>query len=286
MLLPLALDLYITQLQADGRSRHTIRQCQRHIRLLGRWLADTGLSLDVSALDPATVARFLASDTARLRPDGAPKKPGAMNCLRSSVRSFFRYATASGWITQDPARLVGLARCSGAPPRALTESELRLLRQALASETDRRAVRDSLLVELLLATGLRVSSALGLRIEDLDLENRVAWVRVSKGSQESRVHLTPAVATALHAWIGSRTTGPLFDMSVRSAQRRFRQWVEHAGLRPGLSLHSLRHTFATTLYRRTGDLLIVQQALHHRAIASTLVYARCDDDRVRRAVGA
>lgn len=286
MQLSSALDRFLVQLQADGRSPHTIRQYRRHIRRLGQWLADLDLGLDLSTLDPDVIARFLASDTARLRPDGDPKKPGAMNCLRSSIRSFFKYLSAAGTIESDPSRLVGMARCSGAPPRALTDSELRLLRHALASSAGYAARRDSLLVELLLATGLRISSALALRVDDIDLENRVAWIRVSKGSQESRVHLSPSIANALRDWLRHHPNGPLFDMSVRSAQRRFRQWVERAGLRPGLSLHSLRHTFATSLYKRTGDLLIVQQALHHRAIASTLVYARCDDERVRRAVGA
>ncbi len=281
-----ALARFVVQLRADGRSTHTVRQYQRHVGLLARWMAEVGHCGDVTDLDPDTVARFLSSDTARLRADGGEKKPSAMNCLRSSIRSFSRYLLNSGSTFQDPARLVRLALCSPGPPRAMTDVELRRLREALELATGAARDRDRVLIELLLATGLRISSALGLRVEDLDFDDGVAWVSESKGGDALKVHLTRAIAELLRTWLNRRPNGPLFGVSARHAQRRFAGWVEVAGLRPGLTLHSLRHTFASGLYHATGDVLLVQQALHHRAIASTLVYARCDEGRVRSAMGA
>ena len=74
-------------------------------------------------------------------------------------------------------------------------------------------------------------------------------------------------------------------MSVRHAQRRFRGWLRRAGVQRPASPHSLRHRFAMDLYRRTGDVLLVKEALRHRSIASTMVYARADRARLRAALG-
>jgi site-specific recombinase XerC len=73
---------------------------------------------------------------------------------------------------------------------------------------------------------------------------------------------------------------------MRQVQRRLSQWLTKAGVQGRFSPHSLRHTFATELYRRTRDVALVQAALGHASIASTMVYARCDQQSVREAIGA
>ena len=87
--------------------------------------------------------------------------------------------------------------------------------------------------------------------------------------------------------MGDRQEGPLFTtssgrrVSIRQAQRRFRQWRDQAGISSTAKPHALRHTFAQRLYRATSDLFLVQAALHHRSVTSTTVYARADDSRLR-----
>jgi site-specific recombinase XerC len=87
--------------------------------------------------------------------------------------------------------------------------------------------------------------------------------------------------------VGKRRDGPLFRgahgraMSARHVQRRLALWCSRAGVERHVKPHDLRHSFAITLYRRTRDLLLVQEALRHRSIASTTVYAKCDDGRLR-----
>ncbi len=85
----------------------------------------------------------------------------------------------------------------------------------------------------------------------------------------------------------SRTPGPLTRQRVsrRQAQRRFAHWIEKAAITRAASPHSLRHRFAMAMYARTQDVLLVKEALHHRSITSTLVYARADETRLRRALG-
>jgi len=104
------------------------------------------------------------------------------------------------------------------------------------------------------------------------------------------VYLRLELAKRLATWVGKRHRGPVFvgrdgeTLTPRHAQRRFEDWLAKAGIRGRYSPHSLRHTFALGLYERTGDVFVVQAALGHRAIASTLVYARASAERVRAAV--
>ena len=146
-----------------------------------------------------------------------------------------------------------------------------------------------MLFSLMLTTGIRIGSAIGLDIEDVDLDDGVLWLRTTKGDRPERVLLTETIRDQLDAFVRGRT-GPLFvgargnRLSARHVQRRFSEWCGRTGIRRGATPHSLRHTFATRLYRKTGDLPLVQQALRHRSIASTLVYARCDEARVQAAL--
>jgi site-specific recombinase XerD len=287
-----ALDLFITQLSADGRSAHTIGQYRRHLRLLARWIAAQKASADLRDVDHETIALFLASPEARLRPDGKPKQATAANALRTSLRCFFAYAQGAGYATTNAARLVRRARCGTPPPRALSENEQERLMEALVVAQGRIARRDHLLFHLLLATGVRIGSALALTSDDVDLDQGVVHLRHSKNDRREVVYLGRAIRDHLVGFLAARPTGPLFAgpngcaLTQRHVQRRLAYWLGRAGIERHASPHALRHSFAMGLYAKTRDLLLVQSALHHRSIASTLVYARGDEGRLRRALDA
>jgi site-specific recombinase XerC len=285
-----ALSGFLTQLEADGRSPHTIGQYRRHIATLAHWMAQDGpRSPDLERLDHQAIARFLSSLLARTRPDGAAKKVTALNCLRSSVRTFFAYCHQAGYLPVNPGRLVRRANCSGGPPKAFSADEEERFLSTLAGGAGVGAERDHCLFHLMLASGIRLSAALGLDLEDLDLEAGEVTIR-TKGNRAERVFLGKAIRDHLRRYVGARTAGPLFTsrdgrrVTGRHIQRRFREWLDRAGIRRALSPHSCRHRFALDLYRRTGDLLLVKAALHHRSIASTMVYAQADGERLRRAM--
>ncbi|MFG0318969.1 MAG: tyrosine-type recombinase/integrase [Planctomycetota bacterium JB042] len=286
-----ALDRYVTQLRADGRSDHTIRQVERHVRALARWLEEEGREPEVGAIDHEILALFLVSDAARLRPDGRPKRATATNALRSSVRTFFGYVHSAGHVPANPARLVRRARCGTPPPRAFTDDERERLVAALDRAETWEDRRDRALFLTMLGTGIRLGSALGLDVADVDLDAGELAVRRTKGDRPGRAFLPAGTAEVLRGWIGRRPDGPVFPgrgggrLSARHVQRRFAGWLARAGIRRPASPHSLRHDFATRLYRRTGDLPLVKEALGHRSIASTIVYARAGAERVRAAVG-
>ncbi len=281
---------FLTQLRADGRSPHTIRQYARHLSLLGRWWGREHPGDDIAAIGHQGLASFLASDDALLRADGEPKKAASMNALRTSLRGFFDYLHRSGALVSNPARVVRMARTSSSAPQPLKPAENERLRAALATATTKAERRDQALFTFLLTTGARLSSALALQVGDLDLNAHEARLRELKGGGALTVYLDMAVVWMLKHELGSRRDGHVFGSSTgsrltaRHAQRRFELWRDRAGLPKRYSPHSLRHTFATLLYERTGDILVVKEALGHRAITSTMVYAKAGPARVRAAV--
>lgn len=285
-----ALDHFLVQLQADGRSAHTLAQYRRHLGLLARWLRQEGRSGAVERIRHEDLARFLVAPEARQRPDGRAKKATSANVLRSSLHAFFRYLHEAGYVRQDPSRLIRRARCGAQPPRGLNEAERRQLLQALDQANSDAGVRDRALFGLLLGAGLRIGSALALEVQDVDLAAGELWIRQAKGDQPERVFLSPTVCGHLATYIGARKDGPLFPaqhgghLGARGVRIRFSAWCRRAGIQRLVSPHGLRHAFATALYERTGDLLLVKEALRHRSIGSTVVYAQCGPGRLREAL--
>jgi len=285
-----ALERFLVQLEADGRSPHTIGQYRRHIKLLDRWLESERLSRDVRRINHETIARFLCSPLARHRPDGKGKKPTSTNALRTSLRCFFSYLHRAGTIRIDPARLVRRAICSPPPPRALSEDEQTRLLRVLAEAEGEKARRDHAMFHLMLATGVRVGSAVALDVEDVDLDAGEMWLRSTKGNRPDRILLGRKIRQHLRRWIHDRPSGPLFPgacdrrLSTRHVARRLDVWLKQAGIERPATPHSLRHSFASSLYHRSGDIVLVKTALLHKSIQSTLIYTELCSPQIRRAL--
>jgi site-specific recombinase XerC len=291
MQIHVALDQFLVQLQADGRSAHTAGQYRRHLALLTRWCAQEGLSGNVEDLDHQALARFLGSSLARMRPDGQPKAATSMNALRSSVRAFFAYSHQAGLISANPARLVRRALCSEGPPRALSQAQEEGLVAVLDAGEGWEARRDRLAFLLMLRCGLRLGSVIALDAADCDLDQGVLAVWL-KNARRERVDLPPDVRDELAAFLAGRGGGAVFTnqagrrLSARHLQRRFQGVAKAAGLPAGTSCHGLRHSFATALLRRTGNVELVRRALNHRSASSTAIYLRVEDGELRAALGA
>jgi integrase/recombinase XerC len=277
---------YTLQLEADGRSIHTLVQARRHGALVAEFFAAT----PVAEISHQEIARFLTSAMAMRTPDGRVKKPTSMNTLRSSVRTLFGFAHAAGYTLANPARLVRRARCAPPPPRALSEDDrtklLRLLDQA-HTVAERR---DHALVHLLLEAGLRIGSALALDVGDVDLDAGEVRLRTMKNSDQDTAVLPRGTVAILRQHLAGRAAGPVFvgvhgrRLGARQAHRRLAVLATRAGLTRAVSPHCLRHTFGLALYRRTGDLLVTARAMCHRSIISTAVYARADHAQVRAVI--
>ena len=189
----------------------------------------------------------------------------------------------------DPGRLIRRALTSPPPPKGLSPDEERRLLATLAAATGPEAERDHAMFALMLASGIRLGSAVALLVEDVDLARGELAIH-GKGDRRDRVLLGRKIQDHLRRFMGKRTSGPLFAgrggqaLTPRHVARRLRQWLKAAGVTRRASPHTLRHTFGLNAYRRTGDLLVVKELLCHRSVASTIIYVRADEGRLRRAL--
>jgi len=210
-----------------------------------------------------------------------------MNVLRSSLRAFFGYLHAAGRTPRNAAALVRRAKCGPRPPRTLPPADCQRLLAWLATRKDPRGRRDHALFSLLLGAGLRIGAAVALRVEDLDLDQGIAHLRKDKGDRPAQVLLSPRVVRMLRAYLGERSEGVAFEsapgraIDVRQARRRLAQALKAAGIARPCTPHTLRYGFGAAIYKRTGDLMITQQALGHRSIASTAMYVRAETEALR-----
>jgi integrase/recombinase XerC len=283
-----ALDAFVLQLRADGRSPHTIANYQRHVAALDQWLAAHGRSADLDAITPALLAEYLADDDVRRNVHGGVRSTSTVNAVRTSLRVVFGWLHDAGHTRANPARLIRRAICSPPPPRALSDAQVDALLGALDSARGETARRDGVLIRMLLATGIRLGSALALDVEDLDFATGAVTLRRVKRDRVERIFLGREIRERLEAFV-TRRRGPLFRgpqgerLVDRHARRRICDWLDRIGAHDA-TVHSLRHTFATRLLRATGDLFLVKRALLHRSIASTVVYVSVSDERLRAAM--
>ena len=311
-----ALGRFNRQLAANGRSVHTQAAYHRDLEALARWLqvpsSGKGGSPNLGKITPDWLARFLTSDIVLLTPlgdpaeAGKPRSPMTVNRTKSALRSFFAFCVESGWIRENPARLIRSSPATPKEPTTLTEGEIGRLRAVLGQETGLVADRDRLAFEVLLGTGIRLGSLVSLNVGDIDLKLGTLHIK-AKGGRQERVFLNPLLARMLGRFLRkvapSAAAGnggpdvPLIRsihgrrLGARQVQLRFAKWCREAGISPTsdgqtrpVSVHSLRHTFATRLYNKTGDLHLVQRGLGHRQITTTEIYARVSQDALRSAL--
>jgi integrase len=181
--------------------------------------------------------------------------------------------------------------CAPPPPRAFTDEERDRLLTTLRRASGFEAERDYALVDLLLSTGIRLGSCVALDVEDVDLGARELRLRSTKGDRPERVFLAKGIAHHLRRWLGGRRSGALFTdrrrrrLSPRHVHRRFKAWLREAQITRPASPHSCRHSFACRILESSGgNLVVVQAALRHRSITSTMVYAKINEARVRAAL--
>lgn len=201
-----------------------------------------------------------------------------------AVRGLHRFLALEGELTTDPSAAVAPPRPPGRLPKAITIDEVERLLEACSVGDTPAALRDRALLELLYGTGARISEAVGLDVDDLDLDEGVVRLR-GKGGKERIVPLGSYAAQALTAYLVrarpplSRTGGPALFLNHRggrlsrqSAWAILRAAAERAGLTGHVSPHTLRHSFATHLLEGGADVRVVQELLGHASVTTTQVY--------------
>jgi len=283
MRLSTAIRRFETQLQADGKSEHTRNAYLRDLQRFRTWLRK---DFGVATISPNTLARFCASEAF------GDRRTISTNHTKTALRVFFRFVTDAGYIDTDPARLLKNGRCEQKIPEHFTSQETRKLLAVIPTTDGPVAWRDRVMFALLLQTGIRLGSLVGLKVLDVELRSGTMAIQ-AKGNAEQTIYLNSGLRRVLRSYIkaaGLASADPLFPsrsgdhLSHRQVQLRFKHWLDRTGITRHLTVHSLRHTFAMNLYRKTGDLRLVQTALGHRHVSTTEIYARVEDKALRRAL--
>lgn len=213
--------------------------------------------------------------------------------LISSLKSFYKFLVLDGMIKKNPAVNLSSPKTWFSLPKFLTMSEVDLLLNQ-PDEKDIRGIRDKAMLELLYATGLRVSELVTLKIKDLNLEDGFLLC-MGKGGKERIVPIGDSATRAIRRYLDEarplllkHPNNLLFLTRRGSAFTRqgfwklLKSYVKKAGLDVKISPHVLRHTFATHLLERGADLRSVQLMLGHSQITTTQVYTHVSRQQLRR----
>ena len=290
-----AVAAFARRFAAEGRSPNTISAYLRDLRQLTAVLSDRHPGLTPGRVTSAMLDEALTAPAIVNSAAGSTRSPASLHRFKAAVRSFFAWAEETGQVAENPARSVTLRRLPRTTPSFLTEAEKRRLFKELRGRTSELAVRDRLIVELFLGTGIRLRELVDLDIDDVDLDAKHLRIR-AKGDVPQVKFLKSTLRSLLRAYLKERRRRGHADcqalflsnrdtrLSERQVARRLDHWLRAARIDKKLSPHALRHTFATHLYSRTGDILVVQRALGHRDLSTTQVYTHLVDDALEDAI--
>jgi integrase/recombinase XerC len=270
-----------------GLSEHTVRAYAGDVTSL----LDHASRMSCSSVSDLTIA-VLRSWLARLHAQGASRATLARRA--SSARIFTAWAARDGLLEIDPGVLLASPKAHRSLPEVLRIDEAAAVMDQAAVDTSSLGLRNAAIVELLYATGARVSELCGLDVDDLDASRRTVRL-LGKGAKERTVPLGDPAATAVTAWLtrgrprhATVDSGPALLLGARGSRldpRTARQVVhERLAAVPGvadLAPHGLRHTAATHLLEGGADLRSVQELLGHATLATTQIYTHVSIERLR-----
>ena len=284
---------YLDHLTVErGLSEHTIAAYRRDLARYTRFLASRDV-VDPAKVDEALVRSFLASLSASTHGDERPYRATSVARALSSVRSFHRFLVREGVTNRDPAVGVAQPKLPRSLPHPLTVDEVDRLLAAPDPSTP-AGRRDRAILELLYGSGLRISELTGLDVDDVDLQEGSVRV-LGKGGKErdvpvgryGRDAVQAYLTTARPAFVSGRARGALFlnqrggRLSRQSCDRMVRAAARAAGIDRHVSLHTLRHSFATHLLEGGADVRVVQELLGHASVATTQIYTLVTREHLR-----
>jgi integrase/recombinase XerD len=288
------IEAYLDHLTVErGSSANTLLSYRRDLRRYLDYLAELGVgSLD--QVQSAQVSAFLAA----LR-EGDDRHPplSAASSARAlvAVRGLHKFAYSDGQAPTDVAREIKPPTPPRRLPKAISVEDVERLLDAADFDQTPLSVRDRALLEVLYGTGARISEAVGLDVDDLDLAERTVLLR-GKGGKQRLVPLGTFAAKALTAYLvrvrpelaaRGRGTPKVFlnarggPLSRQSAWTVLRSCSDKAGLAADVSPHTLRHSFATHLMEGGADVRVVQELLGHASVTTTQIYTLVTVDQLR-----
>lgn len=268
-----------------GLSRNTLAAYQSDLRHTAGWLATQGVGL--MQAERADLLAYLAHLVAcEVKARSSARK-------LSALRQFYRLAVREAWLKHDPTALIEAPKLGRPLPKALSEADV----EALLDAPDlavAEGVRDRCMLELLYATGLRVSELVGLQVDQIALSQGVVRV-TGKGGKERLVPLGEQaldwvvrfVRAERQDLLAGKVCDALFPtrrgagMTRQAFWYRIKKHAQSAGISKALSPHTLRHAFATHLLNHGADLRVVQLLLGHSSVSTTQIYTHVARERLK-----
>ena len=259
-------------------SANTVASYMRDIRQFSDWLSLTE-QLDVAEAQQVHIRAYLD----HLQEDG--RSGATLSRNLASLKNFYAYLVSFGFVDQTPVVQIQIERGEKKMPQILTSREIELL-LAQPVTTDSKGLRDKAMLEVMYATGVRVSELLDLEVEDVNLE--IGSIKCS-GSRRSRsIPLYPAALRALRVYLQEIRGGMVSDPSeralfvnvsgVRMSRQGFWKILKHyqdtAHIDKEITPHTLRHSFAVHLLENGADLDSLQELMGHSDISSTQMYTQ------------
>jgi integrase/recombinase XerD len=280
------LDAYLDHLRVERRlAAHTLESYGRDLTALGAYAAGAGRV--VKALDRPALEQFVRQQMTR------GLSPRSVARTVAAVRGFYRFLVLDQQLDSSPADDLHPPRAWPALPTFLSIEQVdTLIAQPDVSEP--RGLRDRAMIELLYATGLRVTELVGVRLADLHLEEHYVTC-IGKGSKERLVPIGEQASEWVRKYeaggrrqLLKRRASPQLFLNARGGPlsrvgfwKILKQYGRRAGLPPSLSPHVLRHSFATHLLERGADLRAIQLMLGHADLSTTQIYTHVLEARLR-----
>ena len=268
-----------------GLSDHTLAAYRADLKGLALYLRSRA-----GTLMTAQRADLLGYLTQRVQSGARPRTTAR---LLSSLRRFYQYLVREGCLKVDPSAQIDAPKLGRPLPKSLTEDEVEALLQA-PDVCQFLGVRDRAMLELLYASGLRVSELIDLPVSQLNLRQGVLRV-VGKGDKERLVPLGEEAVEWLDSYLEQarpallqgRMSDALFVTQRGAAMTRqafwylIKRYARQAGIKAGLSPHGLRHSFATHLLNHGADLRVLQMLLGHSNLSTTQIYTHVARERLK-----
>jgi integrase/recombinase XerD len=286
---------YETWLRVErGLAPNSLAAYRRDLRRYTAYLRRRGVTGDVAHVDESVVAGYVDELQQARTDDGLRRyKESSIARALAAVRSFHRFCVEEGLLRSDPSEEVGAPRVPQGIPKALTETEVEALLDAVPGDGPRPR-RDRAILELLYAGGLRISELVGLDLGDVDLYDGLVRV-LGKGNKERVAPLGRTAREAVGDYLttgrpqlAGRTSTPALFLNARGGRlTRQGAWLivraagDRAGLQGRLFPHVLRHSCATHMLDRGADIRVVQELLGHASLSTTQVYTKVSPERLR-----
>lgn len=276
-----ALISFLDYLQYEkDASLHTLESYQRDLVQFAVYLKNRNQSYD--SADNVVIRGFLAV----LYQKGLKKSTIARKL--AAIRSFYQFCLQKNWVEENPAKVVSTPKQDKNVPSFLSEEEMTAFLDIPPGKNPLQ-IRDRAMLELLYATGIRVSELVGMNLDDIHTGERLIRVR-GKGKKERLVPFGKKAGENLKEYINVRCRihggkieqDALFlnhrgqRISARSIQRKVNKYLQKTAVKRKISPHSLRHSFASHLLSRGADLRVIQELLGHESLSTTQKYTHLD----------